>query len=138
MELPTGGVRAALIIAILAIAFYFAVALPLHDRAKLQLEREKFELEQKEKNAKEAAERAVREERAKARDDANTEYLDCLASSERQFNKDLELNGKPVPGKVGVYSGSNEMFGQFEKRQKERDDGCRKEYEIKVKISDSK
>jgi hypothetical protein len=130
--------KTAATIALLAVAFYFAIALPMHDRAKLQLEREKFELEQKEKKAKEETEEVKRRMQQQARDAAGTKNLDCLADNEAHFNSGLELNGTPIPGKKRSRHLSQTAVTRLHKEQNDNDEGCRRQYELDLKAIDAR
>jgi len=89
----------ALIVALLAVAYYFGVALPTQNRAKLQL---------------------------------------CLVAAEGRFNRGLELNGTPVPGKKDSYNLPSDMLKNLHKQQNDENEACRKEYELTLKAIEAK
>jgi hypothetical protein len=130
--------KTAATIALLAIAFYFAIALPMHDRAKLQFEREKFETEQRDKKTKEEAEALKHQMQQQARESADTKNLGCLAAAETRFNSGLELNGTPIPGKKGSYHLSQAALAHLRKEQNDNDEECRRQYELDLKAIDAK
>jgi hypothetical protein len=83
-------VRMGLLATIVALSasYYFAVALPAHNRATLDFEREKYYAAQQEKKAKE-------EEQEKLQVAADTQQLDCAVKVEMAYQKTLKSNGKP-------------------------------------------
>src|SRR5580692_7492243 len=127
--------KLAAIVALLCVALYFAVLLPLNDRAKLQLEREKFEQQEKVRQEKEQADSERQQEIKDAKSQAQTDLLNCRAVAEDTYNKGLELNGTPVPGKKGVYTGSASKFNELQKRQREEDAECQHQYELDLKAA---
>src|ERR1700719_1367582 len=72
----------------LSVSYYFAVALPTHNRATLDFEREKYRASQQEKKAKE-------EEQQKLQIAADTQELDCAVKVEIAYQQYLKSNGKP-------------------------------------------
>lgn len=130
--------KPAAIIALLSIALYFAVLLPQHDRAKLQLEREKFEQQEKVRQEKEQADSERQQEIEKAKDQAKTDLLDCRATTERNYGKGLKLNGTLVPGKKDTYRGPTSLFDQLEKEQRAEDAACQRQYELDLKAAEQK
>jgi hypothetical protein len=131
-------VTIAVIAALLSIAYYFAIALPHQDAAKLQLERDKFEQEEKLRQATEEANSARQQEIEKAKDQAETKLLVCEASAESKYNRGLELNGTPVPGKKGVYNGSRALFDGLKKEQREENAACQRQYELDLKAAEQR
>ena len=128
----------AAIVALLCIALYFAIFLPMHDRAKLQLEREKFKQQEKVRQEKERADSERHQEIEKAKDQARTNLLDCRAVAEQNYGKDLKLNGAPVPAKKDTYRGPTSLFDQLEKKQREEDAACQRQYELDLKAAEQK
>jgi hypothetical protein len=125
-------------IALLAIAYYFAVALPEENRARLQLERDKFNQQLEEKKAKEAEQTLKESQRAIGKENAQSEYEACVQDATKKFNRDLALNGTPVPGKPGTYSAPSAIMNQIEKGEAEKKETCRMQYETKLKAIEVK
>jgi hypothetical protein len=125
-------------IALLAIAYYFAVALPEQNRANLQLERDKFNHELEEKKAKALEEAQKESQRAFGRENAQTEYDGCLEVVTKKFNRDLELNGTPIPGKPGTYNAPSAIMNEIQKQEAENKEACRRQYETKLKAIEAK
>jgi hypothetical protein len=123
------GLTVALIIASLCIGYYFAVALPEHNRAVLQLEMEKFQKLEEEKKEK-------KEERQRIKDAAAEALTDCKVAAEREFNSTLKLNGTPVPGKPGVFHGSNAAFNSAGDVQAKANAACQRQYELDLKAAE--
>lgn len=68
-----------------------------------------------------------------ARDAAYSRYLHCQAEAEEKHNRDLEVQGRPVPGKKGEYV--EKIPGSFDKLQQQEnfeDTECRKVYEAEL------
>ena len=120
-------------IALLAIAYYFAVALPEQNRARLQLERDKFNQELEQRKTKEDEEARKESQRSIGKESAQTEYDTCLEDARKKFNRDLELNGKPVSGKPGTYTAPSTIMNEIEKQQSGNIEACRRQYETKLK-----
>jgi hypothetical protein len=128
----------ALVIALLAVAYYFAAVLPAQNKARLQLDREKFEQEVREKKAKEQEATQKENQRAFDRQNAESEYHSCLLDAENKFNRGLELNGTPIPGKKGSYDLPREMLKNLENQHNDENEACRKEYELALKAIEAK
>jgi hypothetical protein len=128
----------ALVITLLAVAYYFGVALPAQDKAKLQLDREKFEQELKEKKAKEQEAGQKQNQWEFDKQNAETAYRQCLVEAEHRFNRDLELNGTPIPGKKDSYDLPTGMLKDLHRQQNDEDEACRKEYELTLKTIEAK
>lgn len=75
----------AAVIAFLAVAYYFVIALPAQNKAKVQFERDKFEQELKEKSAKEQEERQKENQRAFEKQNAQTRYESCLLDADDHY-----------------------------------------------------
>jgi len=125
-------------IALLAVAYYFAVALPEQNKAKLQFERDKFNQELEEKRAKKEEEAQKENQRVFGKQNAQREYDGCLEDATKKFNSDLELNGTPVPGKPGTYNAPSAIMNEIEKRVAENKETCRRQYETKLKAIEAK
>jgi len=70
----------------LSISYYFVVALPANNRARLDFEKEKYRNEQAELQAKKLAEAEER--------NRNSAWLSsCLASADKTHDRELALNG---------------------------------------------
>jgi hypothetical protein len=68
-----------------------------------------------------------------ARQATYTRYLDCRAGAEESFNRGLEVQGTPTPGKKGIFT--EKIPGSFDKlRQQQNFDEteCRKVYEAEL------
>jgi hypothetical protein len=128
----------AAVIAFLAIAYYFVIALPAQNKAKLQFERDKFEQELKEKSAKEQEERQKENQRAFEKENAQTKYQGCLLDAENHYNRGLEMNGTPTPGKKGEYTLPRDMLQHLDERQRQEEAGCRSEYDLALKAIEAK
>jgi hypothetical protein len=125
-------------IALLAIAYYFAVALPEQNKAKLQFERDKFNQEVAGKKARTEEEAQKESQRVFGKQNAQSEYDGCLEDARKKFNRDLELNGTPVPGEPGTYNAPSAIMNEIEKRQAENKEACRRQYETKLKAIEAK
>jgi hypothetical protein len=105
----------------LAIAYYFVIALPANERAKLEFEREKFRALQSEK--------ATREEDEKSQAELNQRLREaCLDDAEKDYWDYVKLNGKPVPGKEGTYTASTFIWDAAAKRKKDAIAECQVRY----------
>ena len=131
----------ALVIMLLALAYYFGIALPEQNRAKLQFERDKFEQERKEKQnqqrAKELEAMQKHAQRGIEKKNAEDVYHACRVAAENDFNKGLELNGTPIPGEKGSYNLPSETSKVLHKQQNDEKEACRKVYEVTLKDIDA-
>jgi hypothetical protein len=79
----------------LAISYYFGLALPSAERARLEFERMKYNNLKQEEIEKDL----------KAQHDAESGALRirlCQAESTKAYDSEIKLNGQPVPGQSGV------------------------------------
>lgn len=118
-------------IAALSICYYFAIALPNHNQALLELEREKFKASQQDKQNT-AREKQLREEQAK--NDAmyrEVQLTICASDAESNYWNYVKLNGKAVPGKNGVYTASSYIWDIAEQRKRAALDECHRQWDSK-------
>ena len=104
-------------ILVFAVSYYFVIALPQHNRSKIDLEREKFQTEQKEKES--AQERA--------RFNAIVKDVDlgqCIQTAEDNYWTYIKLNGQEVAGKSGTYTASQIIWDRAAKAKKAELDEC--------------
>ena len=124
---------------VFAISYYFVVALPAHNAAALQLERLKFEAEQKRQLEKEAADARAREQAemtaamkeaaaAQAREGRETLLRLCTEGADETYNRIVKLNGKENPLKPGVYTAPRWVFDDAAKRKQAELDQCYRLY----------
>ncbi len=120
-----------------AIAYYFAIALPRHNQARLEFDREKFRAQQEEKQKEQEDKREAQQEaRSKAEIEAagNEAALDsCIDDAEDEYWSYIKLNGEPVAGKPGVYTAPQYIWDDAAKRKKAALDACYKRYPISRK-----
>ncbi|SRR6266496_142737 len=106
----------------LAVAYYFAIALPRHNRDRLEFDREKFKAQQEEKQREQEEKReAEQEARSKTEVEAagNEAALDsCTDEAEDEYWSYVKLNGQPVTGKPGVYTAPQYIWDDAAKRKK--------------------
>lgn len=79
----------------LAISYYFVLALPSAERARLDFERMKYNNLKQEEIEKEL----------KAQHDAESGALRirlCQTEATKAYDSELKLNGRPIPGQPGV------------------------------------
>jgi len=101
---------AAAIIMCLAISYYFVIALPNQNQAKLDMEKQKIEREQQEKSNREMS------------------LSTCMADVQARRSEYLKLNGKPIPGKPGVYKYPGYVQETLDKIEKDGNDECIRMY----------
>ena|ERR1700693_6141763 len=99
-----------LLIPALAIAYYFGIALPEHQKAQLAFEKQKYEDIKKEK-----------QDKAKADEEAETAHLAkvlrCQANADQAYWDYVKLNGTAVVGKAGTYTASKYIWEEAQKRK---------------------
>lgn len=106
-----------LLIPALAVSYYFGVVLPANERTRLQLEKDKYEAEKKEK--------AEQHERAAS----NEKMLGfCVDGTDAEYWSYIKLNGTPVAGKPGTYSAPTYIWEAAQKRKNDGLAECHKEY----------
>lgn len=110
-----------LLIPALAIAYYFAIALPENQRERLAFEKQKYENEWKKKASDE--ERQFTEKEANAR-----ELSECLLQVESDYWSYIKLNGNPVPGKAGTYTARISTWNIADKNKKDAIEECHRRY----------
>lgn len=90
--------------------YYFVIALPSHNRAVLQFEREKFEQETAAKQRREAAAELDAELREGILES-------CTDAAEREYWFYVKLNGKPIPGKDGTWTAPGHVWDSAQKKK---------------------
>lgn len=111
-------------ILVLSIAYYFVIALPSSEKARLDFERQKYEEQKKEKREKEEKEKVEAESR-------ETQFQLCVDSAEQEYWNYVKLNGKPVPGKLSTYTAPMYVWNEAEKKKKESLAECHRRYKSK-------
>lgn len=115
------GILLVLLIPALAISYYFGIALPANERAKLQFEKDKYAAEQ-------AAKSAQNEERESAR----IQLQSCLDSADTEYWSYIKLNGTLVKGKEGTegaYSTPTFVLETADKRKQNALAECHRQYD---------
>jgi len=108
---------ASIVIACLAVSYYFIIALPSQNKAKFELEKQKLEMEKQEKQEIKSKE-----------SEREMKLLNCRASVETRRNEYLQLNGKPVPGKPGVYHIYGYVQETLDKIERDGNQECTRMY----------
>lgn len=80
------GVSALMLLIALSVTYYFVIALPAQADAQFQLEKQKFDAEQKEKEDKRKAEEAEKAEEEAAKLAKESEYTECITEAENAFS----------------------------------------------------
>lgn len=126
---PSNYLLALATILVLSIAYYFVIALPAHDHAKLALEREKFQVQQREAAEKKATAEAEKKA-AEAKELSNSFLLDeCTKEADNLYWEYVKLNGgKEDLKRPGIYTASRYVWEQAEKNKKAALDECYKKY----------
>ena len=115
------GLLAVLAIPPLAVAYYFAVALPANERARLQFEKEKYEAAQKEKLAEES-------KRQKELEDQQALLDSCIGDAELTYWRYIKLNGNAVPNKPGTYTATVQVWNTADKRKNDELAECHRRF----------
>jgi hypothetical protein len=108
---------------VLSIAYYFAIALPNHNRAMLDLEREKFRVSEEEKNRKERL----------AKNDADYKknmLKNCINGVEDRYWRYVELN-KERTDKNGAIFAKADVWDRAQKVKKEELEECHRQWDTK-------
>jgi len=120
--LPRNLLLASLVLPCISVSYYFAIALPESSRARLQFEHETAEAARLEK---EAEEQAV----ARSVDERKSAFRQCEIEVEDSYLGYVKLNGKPVPGKPGIYSASIAIWGEADKKKAQALAECHRRYD---------
>ena len=108
----------------LSISYYFAIALPKSQRARLEFDRQNYEAAQKEREAEEAKKKA----------DAGfkeTMMRVCLSGANDEYWSWVKLNGTEVRGKPGTWSAPTHIWESAAKRKKDAIIECQLRYNLK-------
>lgn len=111
-----------------SVSYYYAVALPRHNREALDFEREKYaaQVAESDRKRKEAEEKAKWEKDEMA---ANQFLLnDCLKQADDAYWSYMRLNGEEVEGKPGVITAKQYIWDTAAKDKKRRQDECYRLY----------
>ena len=104
-----------------SISYYFAIALPTHNRRMLEFEREKYEREE--------AARAQQAESAQADTWYREQMLQtCTARAEKDYWETIKGNSKPAPGKPGYLSTPTHVLDSAQKRKADALAECHRQY----------
>ncbi len=109
----------------LSVSYYFAIALPAHNRALLEFEREKYRTAQEEKTAKEKEEKDLRAS-------ADQEMFSCKISAEAEYSKNLKLNGTP---NAHGFSVPTTIQAVIERQRTQAINECQREFERQTKTA---
>jgi hypothetical protein len=83
------------IIAGLAVAYYFAIALPNQNRANLNFQEQQYQDQQ---NSQQSAAKQVAQDKAQR----SLSLTECMSEAQDTYNSSFQLNSTPVYGKTGV------------------------------------
>jgi hypothetical protein len=108
----------------LSISYYFAIALPTHNRAMLDFEREKYHAALQEKKAKD-------EDQQKLQIAADTQELRCAVKVELAYRQVLKSRG--TPDGHGGYSLPPTRQANLDKQKAELEAECEQQYERLMK-----
>jgi hypothetical protein len=104
----------------LSLSYYFVMALPAHNRAVLDFEREKYRIEQQETKAK-AQEQKQRD------NDADEKLQRCIALADINYSSNLRSNG--TRNSSGGYSVPTEVLTVIDRQKTQALSECQKEYD---------
>ncbi|SRR6266496_3517549 len=109
-----------------SIAYFFVFALPKHNAAKLQFERQKYE---EEKAYKESRDREQQLEKAEKEGQAEFDKLldDCLFRADETAENYVMLNGGVKTDK-GTITAASRLWDEAEKKKKAAKDECYRKY----------
>lgn len=118
---------AAIIMACLAVSYYFVIALPNQNKEKLALEKQKFETEREEKMKKEVAAQQEKDEQKLKESVQQFDYNNCFVSAAKSYHADWERNCSKrnldsdcsLPGYIA---------DSLDKTRKETQEECRRVY----------
>ena len=113
---------------VFAVSYYFVIALPQHDRAKIELEREKFQAEQKEKEKKESAEKEAKNTASFDAIAREVELEGCINKADSNYWTYVKLNGQEVENKPGTYTALQRVWDSAAKTKKAELDECHRRY----------
>lgn len=118
----------AIIVVCSSISYYFFIALPHQNEARIAIEKQKLDME-KQKIEREQNEKQIQENlKIYSQSQRKSQLLDCRAAAEANANSYLELNGTPVPGKSGVYSAPRYVHDEVARKQQQGFDDCQRMY----------
>jgi hypothetical protein len=100
----------------LSIAYYYAIALPAQDRAKMQLEREKFQAQQT-RLAQEESDKLTR----------GVMLQKCMEEAETEYWLYMSLNGKKDP-KTGATFAQQNVWDAAQRDKEAKLEECYKRY----------
>ena len=105
-----------------ALAYYFAVALPENQKARLDFDRERYQTEKKEQVEREAK---LKEER----DNKQIFFDACVADAVTAYWSYVKLNGEPVKGKPDTYNAPTTVWDTADKRKTNAIAECHRLYD---------
>jgi hypothetical protein len=108
-----------LLIPAIGVTYYFAVALPAHNKATLEFEKQKY-ADQQAKAEREATQK-------KKTDEEQRWHLDiCLAAAEEHFTADVRSNGTRTGN--GGYSVPTAVMTQIQRKKDSEIAECHRQY----------
>jgi hypothetical protein len=106
-----------LLVPALAVSYYFAIALPENERARLAFEKSKYEDDKAEKQKREAREGIQATDRKYA-------FERCVRQAEARYQQYLELNGKTTPEKPNAILTPHHITDRADKHKKDDVEEC--------------
>jgi len=103
-----------------SVSYYFAIALPAHNRATLDFEREKYRTAQQEKKSEE-------DEKTRIRESAKQELFSCTMLAEDAYSKVLKANG--TPSVHGTYNIPTANLTVIDRQKAQAVGECQREYD---------
>lgn len=118
----------AIILVCISISYYFFIALPNQNEAKIALEKQKLDME-KLKIEREQLEKQTQEnQKTYEQSQRKFQLLECRDEAIARSNKYLELNGTPVPGKPNVFLAPRYVHDEVDRIKQQGFDDCQRMY----------
>lgn len=118
----------AIIVVCASISYYFLIALPRQNEARLAIEKQKLDME-KEKIERELNEKQQQKNlKVYSESQRKTQLLECRDDAITRSNRYLELNGTPVAGKPGVFEAPRYVHDEVARIKQQGFDDCQRMY----------
>lgn len=118
----------AIVVVCASISYYFFIALPNQNEARITLEKQKLDMEKQKIDREQLEKQAHENQKSSEQSQRQSQLLACRADAEAASNKHLELNGTPVPGKPGAYSAPRYVLDEVARIYQQGLDDCQRTY----------
>jgi hypothetical protein len=121
-------ITGAVIIMCISVSYYFFIALPSQNEARIALEKQKLDMEQQKVVREQLEKQAQEAVKTQEQDQRKSQLLACREAAIGRANIYLSLNGTPVPGQPNVFNAPRYVHDEVAKIKQQGFDDCQRMY----------